>query len=1142
MLSSHFSSGFEVRIREKVFCAIAKSGQPFILLRNKYTMNHGYDDDVGDGNASDYDHAVSSSDEGDTGATTTGKLPRFQYPTFHNNADESDSDSNNDDEFQPRRRQGMSQEERLYGVFYEEGMSEDDQPKRKKSRKPFFKKASVGKTKPAVAPMFVKGAVMEPEKEIENETNQSDKINNEEAKEMESTKIAAPSEEELERKRRANEANQHFLNLLKKSSQDGRRKRPRSDFSSGETDDSPRDAQVSSTTTSQGLGFVASSSSSSSVSNSFVATSAGLGFGSDANRNIAESSSSTGIGFQSAGLGFQRSSDASEGINSSALGGAGLGFQNFGTQPQAPKRATLDPNLGKWEKHTKGIGAKLLSKMGYTGSGGLGSKKRRSDDTKPITSKPIEVKVRPASLGLGYGGFKEATHLNKKKEEMEKNKEQKRAQKASTAGAGSWNSSLPSMQDLLKDESWRETKEAKAEEKLLQLQRKQDAKGSSKPKIVSYQELLEKQKNAASGMKIIDMTGPSPKTDELTEDDQSSNKQPLAEELLHNIGLLMGTHESKLYSAHQAELASKQKLESMKEDAENLERRSHELKQRHAKLSGAISILDELEVLSASEDLTMSGVRPLLTRLTQNFSAEERLSLKFSQLILPALLQPFLDRRLLKEWSPLDFSIEDSKRWIKSTFNSVLPAVQNERSVERERFVTSLWNKFVLPRVQEVMKEANWASAPDLVPKSVALYDLLSIVGQEIEGCIKEKQIAPRMQADDGFVLPVHEESHEPSSKLRDDVEKSLLLNTVQPKLLRILSRWKPVLKEGKLSNPLHGIILPWLVHLDKHGTLQPILQECRSKVRSAVSFVQKEVKTEVEYLDTAMQIIRPWRGVLKTKYIDELVSAYITPPLARSLGKADSFADTHSSEELIKLVFLLHEEDLLSDTEFLSIIEGDFLNPWCATLYDYMQDANAATPLVHLAKNYKKWKQLLLPTSLSGTRNNGDFMKGRKVLQQDPIICRCFFAALLVINGGLGKGEEIHRPQATNYRVVLSRRSAEERKRINEDLSRMNTSGLAPSDQVRSDANREARARLAALNSHAPTFRDVVEEFARERDMLFQPRIGSSKATLVDGKQVFLFGTIPVYLDSNVVFALSPSKKWEPISLEELGTRAASH
>ena len=168
--------------------------------------------------------------------------------------------------------------------------------------------------------------------------------------------------------------------------------------------------------------------------------------------------------------------------------------------------------------------------------------------------------------------------------------------------------------------------------------------------------------------------------------------------------------------------------------------------------------------------------------------------------------------------------------------------------------------------------------------------------------------------------------------------------------------------------------------------------------------------------------------------------------------------------------------------------------------------------------------------------------MKGRKVLQQDPIICRCFFAALLVINGGLGKGEEIHRPQATNYRVVLSRRSAEERKRINEDLSRMNTSGLAPSDQVRSDANREARARLAALNSHAPTFRDVVEEFARERDMLFQPRIGSSKATLVNGKQVFLFGTIPVYLDSNVVFALSPSKKWEPISLEELGTRAASH
>jgi hypothetical protein len=41
---------------------------------------------------------------------------------------------------------------------------------------------------------------------------------------------------------------------------------------------------------------------------------------------------------------------------------------------EAKKEKMGGKAVGEWEKHTKGIGFKLLSKFGYTGEGGLGAK------------------------------------------------------------------------------------------------------------------------------------------------------------------------------------------------------------------------------------------------------------------------------------------------------------------------------------------------------------------------------------------------------------------------------------------------------------------------------------------------------------------------------------------------------------------------------------------------------------------------------------------------------------------------------------------------------------------------------------------------------------------------------------------------
>ena len=73
----------------------------------------------------------------------------------------------------------------------------------------------------------------------------------------------------------------------------------------------------------------------------------------------------------------------------------------------ASASSALPAEAAKWQKHTSGFAAKYLSKFGFKG---------RLGKNEQGMSQPVAVKARPDKLGLGAGGFKEATHLKQNRE------------------------------------------------------------------------------------------------------------------------------------------------------------------------------------------------------------------------------------------------------------------------------------------------------------------------------------------------------------------------------------------------------------------------------------------------------------------------------------------------------------------------------------------------------------------------------------------------------------------------------------------------------------------------------------------------------------------------------------------------------
>lgn len=1065
------------------------------------------------------DKALSSDD--DVEAFSRRKLPRFQYPTFENHGDDGHDGARD-------RRPRRSKEEATYGVFLEDPGSDDDEEsygntrKRRRNHQSNLNYNKSATTKSA--PLFVKGKTLEPEdtkKDDDEEEKAKQKGNEAASVEEKEPKDADPDPEDEELRLKQEEANQKFLSLLNRGR--GISKKPPSGDGDLISSTKSSSAQVVPTPASHndelsptGLGSRREEPSSAPAYDQVPTNnSVGLGF-SPEQQTQSHDHEDQNDGFAKAsniGLGMPSQFGRKEYTN------------NKRRNPLSPP-IKKNPNLGTWEKHTKGIGMKLMAKMGYRGSGGLGSKRRLAEKKTGI-SRPVEVVVRPNNLGLGFGNFKEASKL-KANQQIEAEVSGKRppsttsnseSQKVETMDksskvTGAQRSMLPGVKDLLNEQSW-----------------KQRGKKRKRPRrtVIPYTELLETQKPSV----VIDMRGPIADDNDSNEEGTVEKKVPLAEELLHNVSMLLNTYENRTNSLSLLSQSTKKKVISLDSDIESMRHNIRQGRERIEKTQKAIQILDKISALDekSSNDGMVGEVELLVRELRYTFTAEERAMLKFNEILVPSLLGNVVQARI-NEWNPLTEDSSSSERLIRSllslasSFGGTAENDNNNRDTE-EAMKKFLLAKHLLPRVKSALESTRWDPVLD-TDRALKLCELLYQVTLE-----SVPAATARKEHDVDEESPVFPE-FTPGNELdlAGIVKSEIMQGVVYEKLSTSLRQWRPDLDEnGKLANSPDVWILPWIPHLDHRAILPMLISDCKKKLKTCLSFLSKSLSDDENFIHAAIQALRPWRGVLKADTLLTMVSSGLAPRLACGLSREVLEWNLVCRKWTITdAVFELHGLNLLSDREFLSIIEGELLSHWASSMHKWSSEASCDT--VALAKMYAVLKlKLLKPLADSSL----DTLRSMKLLQRDERICRIFYGVLLMIKaasesnlGGLGD----LCPPVTNFRRVLARRAAEDKRKEEDDLVRMDSSGVA-SGAFGDDV--EARVRLHRRSGTTPTFREVVEEFASEREILFQPRIGTNATK--DGKQVFLFGQFPVYLDANVIFMWHETV-WRPISLDSLASK----
>lgn len=319
---------------------------------------------------------------------------------------------------------------------------------------------------------------------------------------------------------------------------------------------------------------------------------------------------------------------------------------------------------------------------------------------------------------------------------------------------------------------------------------------------------------------------------------------------------------------------------------------------------------------------------------------------------------------------------------------------------------------------------------------------------------------------------------------LPEDLYHQTRQQAVLPRLKRTVEEWDP----RKDAVPVNSWILPWR-ELSLEGELQPLYEIVQAKLSS--------VLREWHPSDgSAHAVIEPWKDYFLKQNFEALLARSILPKL-HSVLRAE-FTVNPAQQILGPFTWVMAWVNLIPSRVMIQLLRMEFFPKWFAALYAWAGSPNP---------NFDEMSQWYL-----GWRNQIP-----SVLRDTPDVKQILNRALDMMRLSL----ENPRGLPGLYAIVEN------------ELKNPPTLVVPP---VVKPGAVEKVVRGSAPVDMSLSFKEIVQKCADMEGLEFVP---NQRRGFVDGKQVFNFGKVAIYLDNRTIYAPGENGGWSPISLPDLIDKA---